>query len=66
MAEIKPVSAAGSTAVSAGAGTSVTSDQALASLIEAVLEGGGDGGKAATAWYKARLTTAATGKTVAK
>ena len=58
MAEIKPASG-----VAPPAGTSVTSDQALASLIEAVLEGGGDGGKAATAWYKARLTTAATGKT---
>ena len=52
MAEIKPI---GPTAASAGAGTSVTSDQALASLIEAVLEGGGDGGKQAVAWYKAQL-----------
>lgn len=32
----------------------VTSDQALASLIEAHLLGGGDGGAAAVAWYEAR------------
>ena len=52
MAEIKPVASAASPPPAA---TPVASDQALASLIEAVLEGGGDGGKQAVAWYKAHL-----------
>ena len=46
--------------VSAAAGPTVTSDQAMASLISAVLQGGGDGGKAAVAWHKQHLAQAKT------
>ena len=44
--------------VSAAAGPTVTSDQAMASLISAVLQGGGDSGKAAVEWHKQHLAAA--------
>jgi hypothetical protein len=49
--------------VPAAAGPTVTSDQAMASLISAVLQGGGDGGKAAVAWHKQHLAQAKTAPT---
>ena len=57
MAQINPIGVAtgGQAASPPPAGTSVasiTSDQALASLIHATLEGGGDQGKVAVSWLK--------------
>lgn len=52
MADIKPSPLA--SGAPATPKTAVTTDQALASLIESNLLGGGDGGSAAVQWYNDR------------
>lgn len=54
MAQTIQPAGSGATKTVPASTTPVTSDQALASLIEAQLVGSGDGGAAAVAWYEAR------------